>query len=163
MASYAHLSFGVSFESMLSTGLGELLSRLDGISSEVFTAVDSTTGQIHGTVFMDGIDLSRAVDTTVESNEYSAAAGTYSTGSKVHLRGFVVDENVRGGGVGKRMLDAALTWADERFEEVHLWTFQGLDVARRLYEGRGFELRDEEMRRMWEGKELLVQHFVRVR
>lgn len=75
-----------------------------------------------------------------------------------------MDESVRGGGVGKRMLDAALKWADERrFEEVHLWTFKGLDAARKLYEGRGFVLRDQEMKSMWEGKELLVQHLVRVR
>lgn len=82
----------------------------------------------------------------------------------MHLRGFIVDENVRGGGVGKKLLDAAVKWADERgFEETHLWTFEGLRAARRLYEGRGFGLRDEERRVMWEGRELLVQHFVRER
>ncbi|KAH6721178.1 GCN5-like N-acetyltransferase [Leptodontidium sp. MPI-SDFR-AT-0119] len=182
MTTYTPYGLGVSFESMLSTGFGELLSRLDGLNSEAFTALDSSSKQILGTIFMDGINLSRKVNAeantdgeNVKINEKenenenipsSSPTDDESTNmkSKVHLRGFVVDESVRGGGVGKRMLDAALKWADERrFEEVHLWTFKGLDAARKLYEGRGFVLRDQEMKSMWEGKELLVQHLVRVR
>ncbi|KAH7369747.1 GCN5-like N-acetyltransferase [Rhexocercosporidium sp. MPI-PUGE-AT-0058] len=168
MTTYTPFGFGVAFESMLSTGLGELLSRLDGLNSEAFTALDSSTHEILGTVFMDGVDLSRKTNTntntnTEAGNEYLSPLPTDgNTVKKVHLRGFVVDESIRGAGVGKRMLDAALKWAEERaFEEVHLWTFKGLDAARRLYEGRGFVLRDQEARKMWEGKELLVQHFVR--
>ncbi|KAG4433361.1 hypothetical protein IFR05_011167, partial [Cadophora sp. M221] len=175
MTAYTPFGFGVSFESMLSTGFGELLPRLDGLNSEAFTALDTSSTQILGTVFMDGEDLSRTTDSedVASSGDLPASPAPEDstdmdkkiekTKRKVHLRGFVVDESVRGGGVGKKMLDAALAWADERrFEETHLWTFRGLDVARRLYEGRGFVLMDQDMKSMWEGHELLVQHFVRV-
>lgn len=164
MSYYARTSgFGVDFESMLATGFGELLGRLDGVTAEAFAAIDSG-GRIRGTVFMDGVDLARR--TNPESTpdlEYLAAANGH-IGKKVHLRGFIVDDGLRGCGVGKRMLEHATSWSDEKgYEESHLWTFKGLDAARKLYERAAFELRDEVGRKMWEKKELLVQHFVRAR
>ncbi|PVH87900.1 hypothetical protein DL98DRAFT_581131 [Cadophora sp. DSE1049] len=173
MNTYTPYGFGLDFESMLSTGFGELLTRLDPLTTQAFYALSSSPtptspqsksqSQIIGTVFMDGVDLTLPSTHSAKGQEYLSSVNGHS-GKKLHLRGFIVDEGVRGGGVGKKLLDAAVGWADERgFEETHLWTFEGLRAARRLYEGRGFGLRDEEVRTMWEGKELLVQHFVRVR
>ncbi|KAL2072431.1 hypothetical protein VTL71DRAFT_11774 [Oculimacula yallundae] len=179
MATYSRFNFGVPFESMLSTTLGELLPRLDGITSQVFTAVSSSTSsslssscpgnQIVGMLFMDGHSLSGP---PIPGHEYLSAVNASNTNSdsaiksKVHLRGFVVDEKTRGSGIGGQLLDAALEWADERgFEEVHLWTFRQLEVARRMYERRSFGIVDECVRSLWEGegKSLVVGHFVRVR
>ncbi len=163
MSYYTRTSgFGVDFESMLATGFGELLGRLDGVTAEAFSAVDPE-GRIRGTVFMDGVDLARHASTeSTPGLEYLAVANG-PVGKKAHLRGFIVDDGLRGCGVGKRMLEQATKWSDEKgYEELHLWTFKGLNAARKLYEKAGFELRDEVERKMWEKKELLVQHFVRL-
>lgn len=78
-----------------------------------------------------------------------------------HLRWFIVDDGLRGGGVGARLLDAALAFcAERRFDSVYLWTFAGLDAARRLYESRGFRLVEECEARTW-GARLVEQRFVR--
>jgi GNAT superfamily N-acetyltransferase len=78
-----------------------------------------------------------------------------------HLRAFIVDDSVRGRGAGRKLLSAAIEWADEQgFAEVKLWTFKGLDAARKLYDEFGFVLQEEMMSAKW-GRELMVQHFVR--
>jgi hypothetical protein len=42
---------------------------------------------------------------------------------------------------------------------VYLWTFQGLDAARRLYEKHGFRLAEEREGSQW-GERVLEQRFV---
>jgi hypothetical protein len=55
-----------------------------------------------------------------------------------------------------------MEWADSKgLEEVELWTFKGLDAARKLYEGVGFELKEEMRSERW-GTEMMVQRFVRI-
>jgi len=49
---------------------------------------------------------------------------------------------------------------EKGFKELHLWTFKGLDAARRLYDHFGFLLLDERLGTQW-GKEVMEQHFVR--
>ena len=46
------------------------------------------------------------------------------------------------------------------FRSVQLWTFQGLDAARRLYESYGFQLEEEWPGAQW-GKEVVEQRFER--
>ena len=46
------------------------------------------------------------------------------------------------------------------FDETHLWTFKGLNAARRLYERAGFTLVEERPGARW-GTEVLEQRFVR--
>lgn len=76
-----------------------------------------------------------------------------------HLRWFIVDDAVRGGGGGRLLLDHALAFcAACGFDRVHLWTFAGLDAARRLYESRGFRLTDQSEAETW-GVRLVEQRF----
>ena len=78
-----------------------------------------------------------------------------------YLRWFIVDDGIRGGGIGRKLLSAALEFCDRQgFAEVQLWTFQGLDAARHLYEALGFSLAEERLGRQW-GKEVKEQRFVR--
>ncbi|MFF4815793.1 GNAT family N-acetyltransferase [Kitasatospora sp. NPDC001309] len=57
------------------------------------------------------------------------------------LRWVVLDPAARGRGLGRRLLDLALTEARERgYEGVLLWTITGLDAAHHLYATAGFEL-----------------------
>lgn len=95
------------------------------------------------------------------SDFYPNHSQSSSIRKSAHLRSFIVDSTTQGKGVGRRLINAAMEWADNRgFEEVELWTFKGLDAARKLYEGVGFELKEEMRSERW-GTELIVQRFVR--
>ena len=144
------MGFGAEFEAQLASGLGELLSLVHkSADGEVWAAV--SRGRIVGTVWMDG------------SMPNSEKGGGEGGARRVLVRAFIVDGCVRGRGVGRRLITEAIRWADETaFEEVELWTFKGLDAARKLYDRCGFVLREEIVSAKW-GAELMVQHFVRVR
>jgi len=79
--SQAH-GFGAEFESGLAKGLGDLCERLGKKGNEVWYAVKGGSGEIVGTVWVDGDDLGEG---------------------KAHLRAFVVGEGVRGEGVGRKV------------------------------------------------------------
>lgn len=139
--------FGAVFESRVAAGLADFLPRLDRPCNAVWTALDGD--RIVGTIAIDGEDLS------------SEAPGPGR--GIAHLRWFIVEDGRRGGGVGRRLLDQAVTFADRSgFAETRLWTFRGLDAARRLYEAAGFVLADEWSGNQW-GTEVTEQSFVRLR
>jgi len=130
--------FGQEFETKVGSEMAEFLSRVARVPNEVWSA--GLDGKIVGSISIDGEDLG---------------------GGIAHLRWFVLDEKARGSGVGKRLLNAALKFVDDYgFKETHLWTFKGLDAARRLYEQTGFSLVHEETGAQW-GSEVLEQKFVR--
>lgn len=133
--------FGQRFESVVAGGLAEFCDRLAHLRNAIWTARQGE--RIVGSVAIDGEDLS--------------ADGT----GIAHLRWFIVDDELRGGGAGKRLLDTALAFVDAQgFAQTHLWTFSGLHAARRLYEARGFTLAEERPGDQW-GTEVLEQRFVR--
>ena len=75
---------------------------------------------------------------------------------------FIVDDELRGAGLGKSLIRAALAFCDAQgFRETQLWTFKGLDAARRLYESHGFALVEERPGDQW-GSEVLEQKFIRL-
>jgi GNAT superfamily N-acetyltransferase len=132
-----HAGFGVFFESQVAAGLAEFVTRLDESRNRIWAAVDDD--RIVGSITIDGQDLAPAA----------------------HLRWFVVDDSARGLGVGGRLLSAAVGFCDGGgFAETHLWTFAGLDAARRLYEREGFQVAEQRPGEQW-GKTVLEQRFVR--
>lgn len=134
----AKAGFGASFEAQVASGLAEFSRRLDRPWNRLWLALRE--GEIVGTVAIDGEDLGPAIG---------------------HLRWFIVDDAVRGGGAGRKLLSAALHFCTaQAFKEVHLWTFQGLHAARHLYEQHGFVLAEESPGLQW-GTEVLEQRFVR--
>jgi hypothetical protein len=46
------------------------------------------------------------------------------------------------------------------FEKTQLWTFNGLNAARHLYESNGFKLAEENLGNQW-GTEIMEQRFCR--
>ena len=77
-----------------------------------------------------------------------------------HLRWFIVDDVLRGAGTGARLIDHALAFCRRReFASVSLWTFAGLDAARKLYEARGFRLVEEIDAQTW-GVNVREQRFL---
>ncbi|MCU6191841.1 bifunctional helix-turn-helix transcriptional regulator/GNAT family N-acetyltransferase [Enterobacter sichuanensis] len=116
--------FGRFFEAKVASGLAEFSGRLDKPCNQVWLAV--MNDRIVGSVAIDGEDL-----------EQGAA----------HLRWFIIDDGCRGHGAGKKLLTEAMRFCDDvGFSAVHLWTFNELTTARRLYESFGFTLVKE-----WEG------------
>jgi GNAT superfamily N-acetyltransferase len=70
------------------------------------------------------------------------------------LRWFLVLSEFHGAGIGTRLIQGAVEFCRQRnYPQIFLWTFQGLDAARRLYEKCGFALQisqtapDEELPR----------------
>jgi DNA-binding MarR family transcriptional regulator/N-acetylglutamate synthase-like GNAT family acetyltransferase len=132
--------FGRRFETVVAGGLAAFCERLDTPVNAIWTALQDE--RIVGSVAIDGEDLGPGIS---------------------HLRWFIVDDDVRGTGTGRRLIETALDFSDKRnFAETHLWTFAGLHAARRLYEENGFILAEERHGDQW-GKEMLEQRFVRRR
>uniref|UniRef100_UPI00387904A6 GNAT family N-acetyltransferase n=1 Tax=Klebsiella quasipneumoniae TaxID=1463165 RepID=UPI00387904A6 len=97
-------------------------------------------GKIVGSVAIDGEDLGQ---------------------QQAHLRWFILDDSCRGSGIGRRLLSEAMAFCDSRqFSAVQLWTFKGLDAARKLYESFGFTLTREWQGDQW-GKVMTEQQFTR--
>ena len=133
-----HFDFGAGFESRIATDLAEFMSRIDAPCNQIWHA--HLNHRILGSISIDGQDLGDGL---------------------AHLRWFVVSDSMRGGGVGKALLQQALGFCDEQgFKETRLWTVKGLDSARKLYQDHGFELAEEYQGNQW-GTPILEQQFVR--
>ncbi len=130
--------FGAAFERVVGDGLSEFLPHLGNPINQIWS-LQNDKG-ILGSIAIDGEDL---------------GAGT------AHLRWFIVGEFARGGGWGQRLLETALRFCDQKdFSEVHLWTFEGLDAARALYEKFGFSLVEQQEGDQW-GTVVTEQKFVK--
>jgi len=112
--------FGRAFETTVATGLGEMLGYLDP-ARDFFRAVESE-GRFRGSIALDA----------------SAADGT------ARLRYFILDDALRGQGIGKGWMEALMGHARAtRLTYIHLWTLTGLDAATALYVRAGFVLEEE--------------------
>jgi GNAT superfamily N-acetyltransferase len=130
--------FGRHFEAKVAGGLAYFCERLDRPCNRLWLATEA--GRILGSVAIDGEDL----------------------GSNLaHLRWFIVEREAQGRGIGRRLLAGAMAFClEQHFAECHLWTFKGLDDARKLYEAHGFVLAEEWLGTQW-GKEVTEQRMVR--
>ena len=128
--------FGVFFEAKMAADMAELANRYDRRRDGFWTV--STGGRVQGSIAIDGRD---------------APAGA------AVLRWYIVADALRGKGFGSRLLAAAVGFCRDRgYPRVSLWTFAGLDVARRLYEQAGFRLVEEQRGSRW-GTEVTEQRF----
>ncbi len=133
-----HYGFGYYFEAKVAAGLAEFAARLDNPRNHIWLAVRH--GRVVGSVAIDGEDLGN---------------------NEAHLRWFILDDDCRGSGIGRELLTQAMAFCDEqRFTAVQLWTFSGLNAARRLYESFGFTLSKSWQGEQW-GRPMLEQQFTR--
>lgn len=78
---------------------------------------------------------------------------------QARLRWFIVPETAQGSGVGGLLLEQAMSFCRSKpFKGVHLWTFEGLFAARKLYERQGFVLTETEKSTGW-GSSITEQKF----
>jgi GNAT superfamily N-acetyltransferase len=132
-----HANFGQPFESLVASDMAELMGRLHNPRNEVWAALNGE--RIVGSIAIDG----------------------EGEGGDALLRCFILDDSARGKGAGKRLLAEAMKFCDESgFRATRLWTFKGLDAARKLYEDVGFTLEQEQAGEHW-GARITGQWFVR--
>jgi GNAT superfamily N-acetyltransferase len=128
----------VFFESRVARELAAFCERYDEARDGLWLAL--VDGRIEGAIAIDG--------------QHADTEGA-------HLRWFITSDRLRGSGAGSRLLDRALTFCDERrYPKTTLWTFEGLQAARHLYEKHGFRLVHQQPGRQW-GAEVLEQRFER--
>jgi GNAT superfamily N-acetyltransferase len=131
-----HWGFGLFFEAKVATELAAFLQRYDGSRDGFWIAL--VGGRVEGSLAIDGI---------------------HAETEGAHLRWFIVSDALRGRGAGGRLIDGAIAFCRNRgYERIFLWTFEGLDAARHLYEKAGFRLVEEHRGTMW-GTEVNEQRF----
>ena len=129
--------FGLYFEAKVATELSQFLQRLDPARDGFWTA--NRDGRVEGSIAIDG-------------------AGAEAEGA--HLRWFILSDALRAQGAGNRLLREALAFCRQRkYRRIFLWTFQGLESARHLYEKFGFQLAEQVEGEQW-GKRVLEQRYV---
>lgn len=133
-----HWRFGLFFEKKVATELAAFAETLPGDGKALWLHVEN--GRTLASLAIDG----------------NPAAGT------AHLRWFIVDDALRGTGIGRQLMSHAMRFVDSRFQETYLWTFKGLDAARHLYESFGFRLAQESEGEQW-GARVTEQRFRRLR
>lgn len=85
--------------------------------------------------------------------------GGHADDEGARLRWVILAPEFHGQGLGRELMDRAMAFcADCGFTRVYLWTYEGLDAARHLYETHGFTLVEEDTRHDW-GPEITYQKF----
>ncbi|MBW4471521.1 MAG: GNAT family N-acetyltransferase [Stenomitos rutilans HA7619-LM2] len=133
-AKYWH--FEAFFEAKVADGLAEFMNRYNEERDGFWVAV--LENRVEASIAIDGIQANQ-------------------TG--VHLRWFIVSDVLRGQGVGRQLLNSAIEFCRRKqYRRVYLWTFEGLDSARHLYEIFGFKLVEQYRGCQW-GVEVNEQKF----
>ena len=128
--------FDVTFETQVGAELSEFVRRYDENRDGLWVATKG--GTFAGAIAIDGIDAS---------------------GEGARLRWFIVDPQFQGSGIGKNLIGRALAFCRQKqFPRVFLWSFKGLEGARRLYEAEGFQHCEESRVDQW-GQSILEQKY----
>jgi ribosomal protein S18 acetylase RimI-like enzyme len=130
-------SWGLAFETSVATAWADLIQRLNSDPrNQVFAAVQDTddpaalTQKIVGTILVDAESMKQL--------------------GMAQIRGFIVDERVRGLGVGKRLLKAAMEFVREQsFEKVSLYTARTQETSLFLYDKAGFTIVEDVEKDLW--------------
>lgn len=128
--------FGSFFEAKVASGLSDFINHCHPSKDRIWSLTQD--GTIEGSITING------------SSEQENIA---------HLRWFIVSDTLRGKGAGNFLMDQAMSFSrDAGFERIYLWTFQGLEPARHLYEKFGFELKASHPGAKW-GTTVTEQRF----
>ena len=73
-----------------------------------------------------------------------------ASSEKAQLRWLLLHPDLRGQGIGRMLIDEAISFCKDRhYSLVFLWTVSTLIAAARLYHSTGFELREELTHELW--------------
>jgi GNAT superfamily N-acetyltransferase len=133
---HVHWGFDVSFETQVGRELSIFISEFDEARDGFWAA--TANDRFAGAVAIDGHNA------MVEG---------------VRLRWFIVDPEFQGAGLGLRLISRAVQFCrDKKYPKIFLWTFEGLDAARRLYERQNFRLCETHQVDQW-GQQIKEQKF----
>jgi GNAT superfamily N-acetyltransferase len=133
---YEHWGLDASFETQVARELAGFISEIREHRDTLRVA--KVDGEFAGFIAVDG-----------------RLASTHSA----RLRWFIVAPRFQGMGIGRGLLRHAIEFSKEAgHRRICLWTFEGLDAARLLYEQEGFRLREEHHVNQW-GRRLTEQMF----
>jgi len=128
--------FGLYFEAKVATELSEFLQRYDKNKDGIWIA--GMNGRIEGSIIIDGI---------------------HAENEGAHLRWFIMSDALTGKGVGRNLIIKAINFCRSKgYKTVYLWTFEGLNAARHLYEDVGFKLVKQQSGIQW-GTTVNEQYF----
>jgi GNAT superfamily N-acetyltransferase len=131
-----HWGFDLFFEAKVATELSAFLRAYNADRDALWLV--TVDGRIEGGIAIDGM---------------------HATDSGAHLRWFILSDALRGKGLGRQLINRAVDFcAEKAYQRIFLWTFEGLDVARRLYESVGFSLTCQQKGAGW-GTEVNEQLF----
>lgn len=131
-----HWGFGLYFEAKVATELSEFLLRYDKNCDGIWIAI--LNNRVEGSIIIDGI---------------------HSENEGAHLRWFIISDTLRGKGVGRKLINRAIHFCKGKgYKKIYLWTFEGLNAARRLYEEVGFQLIKQQNGVQW-GTTVNEQYF----
>jgi GNAT superfamily N-acetyltransferase len=131
-----HWGFGLFFEAKVATELSAFVQAYDADRDALWLA--TVAGRVEGGIAIDG---------------------THAAKSGAHLRWFILSDALRGKGWGRRLINRAVDFCVEKaYRKIFLWTFEGLDAARHLYESVGFSLACQQKGTGW-GTEVNEQLF----
>ena len=134
---HQHWGFGQFFEAKVARELAEFIGLYDEKRDGFWTA--SLAERIEGSITIDGL---------------------HAESEGAHLRWFIVSDVLRGTGIGNRLIVEAINFSRKcGYPRVFLWTFEGLNPARHLYEKMGFKLVEECTGNQW-GREVNEQRFI---
>jgi GNAT superfamily N-acetyltransferase len=122
-----HWGFGLYFEAKVATELSEFLQRYDKNKDGIWLA--GMNGRIEGSIVVDGINAEN---------------------KGAHLRWFIMSDALTGKGVGRNLINRAIDFCRSKgYKTIYLWTFEGLNAARHLYEDFGFKLVKQQSGAQW--------------
>jgi DNA-binding MarR family transcriptional regulator/GNAT superfamily N-acetyltransferase len=131
-----HAGFGVYFERKVATELAAFAESMPAHGKALWLVLEGE--RVLGSLAIDGDTATRVA----------------------HLRWFIIDDSLRGAGMGRDLMSRAMSFVDEHYDETYLWTFKSLDAARHLYESFGFRLAEEAEGDQW-GTKVTEQRFTR--
>jgi GNAT superfamily N-acetyltransferase len=133
---HEHWGFDASFETQVGRELSNFISEFDETRDGFWAATGGA--RFAGAVAIDGHNA--MVD-------------------GARLRWFIVDPEFQNAGLGNRLIARAVQFCKDRaYPRIFLWTFEGLDAARRLYERYNFRLCETHDVRQW-GQQIREQKF----
>ncbi len=131
-----HWGFGLFFEAKVAMELSAFLKAYDARRDALWTA--TVGGRVEGGIAIDG---------------------SHAAENGAHLRWFILSDRLRGKGVGRQLITRAVEFCGAiGYPSIYLWTFEGLDAARHLYESVGFGLVRQQKGAGW-GTEVNEQRF----
>ena len=133
---YENWGFDISFETQVGRELSEFMSHFqEGRDGFWVATIDA---ELAGSVAIDGF-----------------RAGVEGA----RLRWFIVPTGFQGQGIGGLLIKQAIDFCRRaEYKRIYLWTFEGLDTARFLYEREGFRLSEAHDIYQW-GQNIREQMF----